>query len=101
MNRRCTTVLKSPPETKKIPNDQPTQLFGSILVESPPKMAKSGKKCIFVLFWLIFTQPGFSLHTMVFVCNFLGWFGVGVEHGSLLSFCIFGVFAFWGFLALF
>ena len=25
------------------------------------------KNCIFVHFWLIFTQPGFSLHTMVFL----------------------------------
>ena len=36
--------LKPPPETKKIPNDQPTQLFGSILVELPPKVSKSGNE---------------------------------------------------------
>ena len=55
-------------------------------------------------FLLIFTQPGFSLHAMVFLrflCSFLCWGGMGDEHGSILSLCILGVFAFWPFLGTF
>ena len=105
-----TTLLKSPPETKKIPNDQPTQLFGSILVELPPKVSKSGNErvlqklhfCPFLVDFhsarLFFACYGFFLR---FSCSFLCWGGMGDEHGSILSFCILGVFAFWPFLGTF
>ena len=36
-----------------------------------------------------------------FLCSFLCWGGMGDEHGSILSFCILGVFAFWPFLGTF
>ena len=57
----------------------------------------------FVFFWFIFTQPDFSLHSMVFLRFFLGrfWVGVGwdISLGQFLSFCIFWVLG--PFLALF
>ena len=47
---------------------------------------------------LFFAYYGFILR---FWGNFLGFAGMGDEHGSILSFCILGVFAFWSFLGTF
>ena len=87
--------LSPPQKQKKVINDQPTHLFGSILENHLPKCQNRAmrglvKNCIFVLFWLVFTQ-----HNMFFFLHFLGRCGVGDKHGSILSFCILGVFAFW------
>ena len=41
-----------------------------------------------MLFRLIFTQPGFSLHTMFFMrflWNFLDWGGVGVKREGTID----------------
>ena len=63
------------------------------------------KKCIFVLFWWIFTQPVFFLQCTVLFWAFsgLGW-ELGMSRGQFLvvhflGFCIFG--RFWHVLAFF
>ena len=61
--------------------------------------------CIFVLFWWIFTQTDFSLHTMVFFCGFwaifwvlLGW---GVSMGQFWYSTLFAFLHFFAFFAIF
>ena len=71
---------------KKRPR-QVSYLFGKVLMSTFRKVwfrniwpSSFWLNCIFVLFWWIFTQPYFSLHTMVLFCGFgaifwvlLGW----------------------------
>ena len=96
-----TTVLRPPPETKKVLNDQPTQLFYSLLVESPTKVSKSGnegvlQKLHFCPFLVDFHSARLFFACYGFFCVFCAVFCVGVGWG--MSMGQFWVFAFWAFL---
>ena len=91
---------------KKRPR-QVSYLFGKVLMSTFRKVwfrniwpSSFWLNCIFVLFWWIFTQPYFSLHTMVLFCGFGAIFWVLLGWGmSMGQFWYSKLFAFLHFFA--
>ena len=96
---------------KKRPR-QVSYLFGKVLMSTFRKVwfrniwpSLFWLNCIFVLFWWIFIQPYFSLHTMVLFCGFgaifwvlLGW---GMSMGQFWYSTLFAFLHFFAFFAIF
>ena len=78
--------LSPPQKQKKVLNDQPTQLFGSILVELPPKVSKSGnwgvlQKLHFCPFLVDFHSARLFFACYVFFAFFVKFFVLGWDGG--------------------